>query len=190
MAQIYEALVQKLAFQHFNIICGCASKSLNEDKNTIDDKIIKLLDDAREHFETGFPNLGIPPLDPLILEKTQFNVYQKAIINAEIDLYNVAVGGLKEYFINNLNLKISDLTIDFDVTIPELLLTFEFLVNGKVAGIIPYNPKGEARIEISDITAKGLANLATDNGTLIMKAFHVTLDIDKTKQSLRSDKKG
>lgn len=75
-----EAFVQKLAFQHFSIICGVASKCASEDKHTIDDKVIKLLDDAREQFGAGFPNLGIPPLDPLILEDTNFAIYQKAII--------------------------------------------------------------------------------------------------------------
>lgn len=82
-----EAFVQKLAFQHFNIICGVASKCSSEDKNTIDDKVIKLLDDAREQFGAGFPNLGIPPLDPLILEDTNFTVYQKAIIKYDSNAY-------------------------------------------------------------------------------------------------------
>lgn len=48
--------------------------------------------------------------------------------SADVNIYNIAVEGLKEYFINNLNLKLSDLTIDFDVTIPELLITCEFYI--------------------------------------------------------------
>lgn len=45
-------------------------------RGAIEDKIIALLETARENFEVGFPDYGVPPLDPFTYDQIRFKLSQ------------------------------------------------------------------------------------------------------------------
>lgn len=47
---------------------------IDRGRNVINQQIINLFDSQRENFATGWPELGIPPLDPFYIEEYDANL--------------------------------------------------------------------------------------------------------------------
>lgn len=50
-------------------------------RDAINKQILRFLDGQRQHFPTGWPALGIPPLDPLDLPEVSFDLPKVGAMN-------------------------------------------------------------------------------------------------------------
>nr|XP_053645900.1 uncharacterized protein LOC128697927 [Cherax quadricarinatus] len=97
--------------------------------NDIRDAIIQILDDIRQDMVTGFPELGIPVLDPLSIPFLPFNVTWDAnnVLGnlSDSELVNLATFQTAKVLVNMLGM-----SVDIGLLLDNLLLHGYYFMDG------------------------------------------------------------
>ncbi|XP_063534647.1 protein takeout-like [Cydia strobilella] len=94
----------------------------------------------------GVPELGLQPLDPMIIDKAGSRE-----AGLQLDIKDTTVKGLKNCEI--LNIKRNGRRINLDVNCPNIQLTGDYNLGGKLL-ILPIEGKGKYKIKLRDLLVK------------------------------------
>ncbi|XP_076317078.1 uncharacterized protein LOC143229116 [Tachypleus tridentatus] len=111
--------------------------------------LLKALEVFREKMKDG---LGpIPPLDPLLLSNLKINVADD-IIKMDLTFHEVNIKGLSSFKITDVKSNLVSFNTKISFTIPKVLVTGTYSLDGLIINIFPLSGKGKYQIEGDDIT--------------------------------------
>ncbi|EFN61768.1 hypothetical protein EAG_06944 [Camponotus floridanus] len=107
----------------------------------------KLVEQVKNVLKTGNEQLGIPVVDPFIVERTQFKIEQKEI-NLNVLLTNVNVSGLSEFKVldGDIQLIPTDLKFNINLTWPLIIGSTNYKTTGYIDA---YSFYGDSDINLS-----------------------------------------
>ncbi|GLV39168.1 uncharacterized protein CBL_06219 [Carabus blaptoides fortunei] len=85
----------------------------------------------KPHLEKGFPEFGIPEIDPLVIPMAKLEQDTKSV-NYKAMFINMTVKGLSDYKFTEINTNISRLTIDGNVKFNQLTMESDYFITGRV----------------------------------------------------------
>ncbi|XP_063866722.1 uncharacterized protein LOC135103835 isoform X1 [Scylla paramamosain] len=128
-------------------------------RNYIDTIIINALENLRNHMAEGWPDLGVPPLDPLDLGNINIDI-NSGSNRVQGSLSDVRVLGLSSFTIDKVHSQLLTLKVDLELGIPLLEINGTYSITGK-AGILPIYGDGPFRMDAYNFTLKGMIDLGT-----------------------------
>ncbi|XP_013779166.1 uncharacterized protein LOC106463658 [Limulus polyphemus] len=109
----------------------------------------KALDVFREKMKDG---LGpIPPLDPLLLSNLKINV-DDDIVKMDLTFHKVNIKGLSNFEIKDVKSNLVSFNTKISFTIPKVLVTGTYSLDGHIINMFPLSGKGKYQIEGDNIT--------------------------------------
>ncbi|XP_063594873.1 uncharacterized protein LOC134771847 [Penaeus indicus] len=100
-------------------------------RNVIDDQIIAALENFRAHMLDGWPELGIPPLDPMLLPEVNINV-TSGTTHLHGFLTNLTINQLSTFTIDTVHSNILFFTVDVSLGLPMLDFAGSYDVGGAI----------------------------------------------------------
>ncbi|XP_045449600.1 circadian clock-controlled protein daywake-like [Melitaea cinxia] len=109
--------------------------------------LVKATQDAIPEFVKGLPHLGIPPLDPFVIEKLSI-----PLSGLKFTFYQGKVSGFRKCIVDNIisELEKRHFTLEFHCN---LTIKGQYDAVGKVL-IFPINGEGDAKIRIQNLKMK------------------------------------
>ncbi|XP_045104307.1 uncharacterized protein LOC123499836 isoform X2 [Portunus trituberculatus] len=128
-------------------------------RNYIDTIIINALENLRNQMVDGWPDLGVPPLDPLDLGTVNIDI-NSGSNRVKGSLSDVRVLGLSSFNIDKVHSQLLTLKVDMELGIPLLEINGTYSITGN-AGILPVYGDGNFRMDAYNFTLKGMIDLGT-----------------------------
>ncbi|MPC33778.1 hypothetical protein E2C01_027140 [Portunus trituberculatus] len=107
----------------------------------------------------GWPDLGVPPLDPLDLGTVNIDI-NSGSNRVKGSLSDVRVLGLSSFNIDKVHSQLLTLKVDMELGIPLLEINGTYSITGN-AGILPVYGDGNFRMDAYNFTLKGMIDLGT-----------------------------
>ncbi|XP_042219802.1 uncharacterized protein LOC121864710 [Homarus americanus] len=142
---------------------GAAGEPWNEKdsaSNAIDDQIIKALESFREHMSSGWPELGIPVLDPLLLPEVDLNI-TAGNIDLKMNLSDVVINNLSNFTIDRVHSNLLFLKVDIDLGLAQLDVDGLYDILGTI-GVFPVFGEGPFLLDAFDLTFSVEVGLGRD----------------------------
>ncbi|KAG7169892.1 uncharacterized protein LOC121865186 isoform X2 [Homarus americanus] len=118
--------------------------------NIIRDAIIDILEDIREGMVTGFPELGIPPLDPLVIDSIPYNVsWDNNTVYGNMsgsELVDLATFQTAKVLVN-----VFGLSVDIGLLLDALELHGAYVMDGRALDLHVFGD-GAYHIKLNEIT--------------------------------------
>ncbi|KAK2576593.1 hypothetical protein KPH14_005263 [Odynerus spinipes] len=114
----------------------------------LDDCIRESIDNMKDKFLVGIPELDIPSINPLIVR----NVKLAELPNFQASADNVKMYGLGQYTIDDLHLDLDKKQIDFTVSFNSMKILADYDVNAKI--IVPVVGHGPIEMTTENVKAK------------------------------------
>ncbi|XP_038209540.1 uncharacterized protein LOC119830553 [Zerene cesonia] len=150
----------------FEIDSAAFSEASPESRNFLINQLIRqIINIIRLFISNGSDLLGIPPLDPLVVDNLHL-VVPAGLINLDLQLADVAVTGLGGFVVHKSNLLLSDLSFDIDISVPRLNISAgHYYLIGDLLTAIPLYGDGRAEfiVEGFRFQAKLFLKQSTDN---------------------------
>ncbi|XP_065164427.1 uncharacterized protein [Atheta coriaria] len=103
-----------------------------------EDLVIGVLEEAKALFITGVPEMGIPVLDPLVLDALPFNLNLPDLIEADIGLSHGMFKGLSDFNVTDVKIDITEdifpIKASISVRFNDLYFVSNYAINGSVGG--------------------------------------------------------
>jgi len=133
---------------------GPIQKTDNKD-DSLDNYIKAILELLKAGMPTGFPDLGIPVLDPFAVPHFDIPHISESGVEADITLDNLMVKNLATFETRNIHVDILDLNMQIELFVPLLRADGVYSLDGSIFGLLPLYGNGDAYIEITglDISA-------------------------------------
>ncbi|KAG7170308.1 putative hemolymph juvenile hormone binding protein JHBP-like 5, partial [Homarus americanus] len=128
--------------------------------NAIDDQIIKALESFREHMSSGWPELGIPVLDPLLLPEVDLNI-TAGNIDLKMNLSDVVINNLSNFTIDRVHSNLLFLKVDIDLGLAQLDVDGLYDILGTI-GVFPVFGEGPFLLDAFDLTFSVEVGLGRD----------------------------
>lgn len=138
-------------------------QQLNQpDMDTISQYIKMVLENLKKEMPKGFPELGIPPLDPLNIPFIDVPRIKEGIADVKLKMQNLNLNGLSTFRVDKAKGDLSNLGIELEIFIPHLDGKAIYDLDGKVF-IFPLFGKGNAMLQVNDLKIKGKAAIGIQN---------------------------
>ncbi|CAG9857541.1 unnamed protein product [Phyllotreta striolata] len=127
----------------------------------------------------GVPDLGIPPLDPLVLDSFRFDPVANPAVNFTLNLRNVRVTGLRGLIVDGLKVDPNNMSGRVKVRLPHIEMVSDYDVKGRF-GMMEVDDSGHLEGEFDDIKIAAKGNLKPykqDDGRTYLKVNKLRLDI-------------
>eukprot|EP00092_Neocalanus_flemingeri_P039287 GFUD01042773.1.p1 GENE.GFUD01042773.1~~GFUD01042773.1.p1 ORF type:complete len:237 (-),score=44.89 GFUD01042773.1:172-849(-) len=128
-------------------------------------------------MKTGFPDLGIPKVEPLYIDAMKSQL-KNAWADVVVDFTDTDVSGLSQHDLIYIKEDKAKKTVAIKIFVPDLIATGNYAINGKFSilnmpfsilslSILSLTPS-PYRTEIKNTTMEGVAQLEAQNGTLVI----------------------
>ncbi|KAF5274641.1 hypothetical protein FQA39_LY17157 [Lamprigera yunnana] len=108
---------------------------------TAREKITRVLEEFRRYMQKGIPELGIPILEPLLIEKISINVGSKNIGQVDGQMENVEIRRLSEFTIDYANWDFKH-QLALNLTFPQIDVTGFYVIDAKISKMVTVYGKG------------------------------------------------
>uniref|UniRef100_A0A0K8TU33 Takeout Protein n=1 Tax=Epiphyas postvittana TaxID=65032 RepID=A0A0K8TU33_EPIPO len=109
--------------------------------------IKKSAQDAIPEFVKGLPELGVPPLDPFVIEKLQL-----PLPGLKVSFYNGKVTGFRKCIVEHASTKLKNHRLDMELRC-NVTLKGGYDAVGRVL-VFPINGEGDAKIKLTNLKIK------------------------------------
>jgi len=122
--------------------------------NRVEDRLRELLIEVSKYLESGIPEFNIPILDPLRIERIDFDIVHEAA-TLKGNVRNVTVRRISKFIIDDLQFK--DLgnwlfRLDLNLTFPLLLIDGKYKVNGLIGDTFKIFGDGNFWLKVSNFS--------------------------------------
>lgn len=130
------------------------------DKISLDEYLLKIVENFKAKMKEGLPNINIPVLDPF--RPPEINVDENDDkVNFQLIIRNITVLGLSKFSIDYLETSLKHLNLSFIFRLPELIASGYYYMNGKYIKIVPLRGNGSWSLEMDNLTLSAYAALDT-----------------------------
>jgi len=150
-------------------------KALKDD--TLDQYLKDILELLKSQMPYGIPDLGIPVLDPLEVPHFDIPHIDETIIVADIAIDNFVIKNLATFETKIAHVDLEELGLDLKLNIANLRGDADYVLDGKVLGIIPLYGDGPMWVEIHDLDLTGRAAVLI-NAEGFLEVAELTLDAE------------
>lgn len=157
------------------------------DRISLNEYLLKVVDNFKNGMRNGMPALKIPILDPF--EPPEINVkVNDSKANLHIIIRDLKVSGLSNFVVDYLETSIKHLNMSFDFRVLELNATGYYYMNGKVIKILPLRGNGSWWLQMDNLTMSASASLdITENEKFRMgKRLKVKMDFEKVRMNFEN----
>ncbi|XP_059486835.1 uncharacterized protein LOC132203229 [Neocloeon triangulifer] len=142
----------------------------------IDESLVAILESFRATLQQGFPTLGIPPLDPLLVPHGQFDI-ETATADVKGSFDNVTVNGISAYTINKVHMDMLRMKINFDLLFNVIdTLGDRYDVDGVLA-VLPIYGTGPFEFTILNMSMIGEVKMGLVNGSVQVLSMPIDINI-------------
>ncbi|PSN47718.1 hypothetical protein C0J52_04599, partial [Blattella germanica] len=154
-------------------------------KNAIDDAIITALEQLRQLMSTGYPDLGIPPLDPLYIEHEDLKL-ESQLINLQLTIDETTVTQLSGFVIDKIENDLANLKADFGITLPQLEFVGMYDALGEIPDLIQIIGNGSYTLSLTGLSTWGTVTIGSEGNSEDGAVFIQSLDLDFSLEALKT----
>ncbi|XP_071524440.1 uncharacterized protein [Panulirus ornatus] len=148
-------------------------------RNLIDEQIIQALEALREHMAGGWPELGIPPLDPLTLHQLDINMTSNGT-SVLGNVTEVSMTGLSSFTIDLVHTNLLFLKVDLDLGLASLDVAGKYHLLGQT-GVFPIYGHGPLWLDAFNLSLMIRMDLGqTPDGLLGVSSLDINIDCNST----------
>lgn len=147
--------------------------------NPIDDLLRKALETLRANMSQGFPQWGVPPLDPWIIGNVPLDVSGTGV-SMKGNLSNLNITELSTFSIDSIHTNILTLKIDVALSVPTVALAGGYAIDGLIADLFPLYGGGPLSTQITNVPLQVTADMGRNGSSYIVQ----TLDFDLSIETL------
>ncbi|XP_043289431.1 uncharacterized protein [Venturia canescens] len=151
----------------------------------LDFKLRMLLDKFRSRMPYGFPELGVPVLEPLKLRDLNLETFHTEIGNVTLYLDNVTIDRLSSFNIDRARLSLIGPTITVNLSIPMVLTNGYYNISGIIDNMVPIHGAGHFEAVAHDFRIYFKTVLGYSHG-MYMKSFDLDFSIKAADLSLEN----
>ncbi|GFR27888.1 uncharacterized protein TNCT_162441 [Trichonephila clavata] len=149
------------------VVSGEESDITGEEAEEYDEKlsefIKEILENFREQMPEGIPDIGIPPIDPLVIPDIDENI-DDGIARMVLRMRDINILGISKFHIVDLKADLEKGFANFSISLPELTASGDCFMNGKILGIFPINSDGPFNINVTEVKIEGFGDLNVTTG--------------------------
>ncbi|KAF5301554.1 hypothetical protein FQR65_LT08859 [Abscondita terminalis] len=108
---------------------------------SVRDKITRLLEEFRRYMQKGIPELGIPILEPLLIEKIEIDVGSKNVGIVKGNMENVEIRRLSEFTVDYANWDFKH-HLTLNLTFPKIDVKGFYVIDAKISKMVKIHGKG------------------------------------------------
>ncbi|XP_042876261.1 uncharacterized protein LOC122255943 [Penaeus japonicus] len=147
-------------------------------RNVIDDQIIAALESFRNHMIDGWPELGIPPLDPLVLPEVRINV-TSGTTHLHGSLTNLTINKMSTFTIDRVQSNILFFKVDVSLGLPMLDFAGNYDVGGAI-DVLPIYGSGPFWMDAFDLQMSITIKLGEAEGGLGVSTLDLNFEANST----------
>ncbi|GAB6024718.1 hypothetical protein CHUAL_009852 [Chamberlinius hualienensis] len=151
-----------------------------QDKTKIDNCMLEFWKSTIAQIKIGIPEFNIPPSDPILLDKIDWNEQAPAMA-LTTKLTNMKIYGISDAILTAAHVDPKARTITFNLTLPVSYVTNDFVVNGTVM-LLPISGIGRMNLNVTDMKMFG-KTLVEQQGTGL-RYSNLVLDVTFNKASI------
>ncbi|KFM75382.1 hypothetical protein X975_12633, partial [Stegodyphus mimosarum] len=148
------------------------SSVIEEEAEEYDEKlssfIREILENFREQMPDGIPDIGVPPVDPLVIPNINEDI-DDGIAKMQLRMSHINITGISKFEIKLLKADLEKGFANFSISVPELTADGYCFMNGKILGIFPISSDGPFFIHVTQVSIDGYSdlNVTTVSGTRV-----------------------
>ncbi|GIY32949.1 uncharacterized protein CEXT_645311 [Caerostris extrusa] len=143
------------------------SAIIEEEAEEYDEKlsefIKEILENFREQMPEGILDIGIPPIDPLVIPNINEDI-NEGVAQLTLRMRDINITGISRFHIEELKADLERGFANFSITLPELKAEGDCYMNGKILNIFPINSDGPFFIHVTEVAIKGYGDLNVSTG--------------------------
>ncbi|XP_037071453.1 uncharacterized protein LOC119092603 [Pollicipes pollicipes] len=125
---------------------------------SIDDLIRKLLEQLRANMSQGFPQWGVPPLDPLHIANIPIAIDESGI-SVHANITDGDVTDLSQFVIDKVHVSLLTLKAQLALSLSDIKLVCNYFLEGLIADLFPLYGSGPSSVALSNISLSVNADL-------------------------------
>ncbi|XP_035231358.1 uncharacterized protein LOC118203175, partial [Stegodyphus dumicola] len=129
-----------------------AVRTKEEEAEEYDEKlssfIREILENFREQMPDGIPDIGVPPVDPLVIPNIDEDI-DDGIARMQLRMRQINITGISKFEIKLLKADLEKGFANFSISVPELTADGYCFMNGKILGIFPISSDGPFFIHVT-----------------------------------------
>jgi len=131
---------------------------------TVDDCTAQTLENFRPNMETGVPELGLPPLDPMTIDRIGFKFF-----NVTSEFTNTKLNGFKDFKLESSKIDKQERTWKVELFLPELKASGTYQLAGKFPPNLDLGRStGDQRLSGKDVRLTAEMKLGKRTGDKIL----------------------
>lgn len=138
-------------------------KEAEEYDRKLSEYIREILENFREQMPEGIPDIGIPPIDPLLIPDVDENI-DDGIANMVLRMRHINITGISKFQIRLLKADLEKGFTNFSIAVPELTADGYCYMDGRILGIFPITGDGPFNIHVTQVSIDGYGNLNMSAG--------------------------
>ncbi|XP_076621689.1 uncharacterized protein LOC143342091 [Colletes latitarsis] len=148
-------------------ICGARNPKLDE-------CVIQSVEALAPKLRKGIPELDIPPVDPLTIDRVQISNSPDFKAMAT----NIKLRGIQPYHVNFLHVDLEKQRVDIDLQFDEIRLNADYAVNARI--LVPISGNGPITLSTKDVNTKLHLDykLVERNGKKYVYFWSITTHLD------------
>ncbi|KAK4883035.1 hypothetical protein RN001_006354 [Aquatica leii] len=128
---------------------------------TAREKITRLLEEFRRYMQKGIPELGIPILEPLLIEKIEINVGSKNVGIVKGYMENVEIRRLSEFTVDFANWDFKHhLTLNF--SFPQIDVKGFYFIDARISKMVKIYGKGSFWLKLFGLSLGTVSTMKYD----------------------------
>lgn len=140
----------------------------------------KTLEGFRETMDTGLPELGLPPIDPMHLELIDFNFY-----NLTVEFLNVNMFGFKGFSLKSSNIDKKKRTWDIKLSLPKINAVGMYKMFGTIPpGLDLGLSTGDERFSADSVEAFAKLTLGSSGDKIAVTGLDLRIELDEINLEL------
>ncbi|KAG8198364.1 hypothetical protein JTE90_021612 [Oedothorax gibbosus] len=132
------------------------------------------IENFREQMKEGIDAIQMPILDPLELSQLNINVREN-LATLDLHIKTLTVQCLSIFKLTHLKPNLEEMYLGINLTLPEIYMSGNYSVNGKLVKILPIYGDGSFYMNATDIKISGFGQLAFTNETIQMSLLKLDL---------------
>merc|ERR1712083_525087 len=159
--------------------------------NSINKCMADTLEALRPTMKTGYPDLKLPPTDPMKIEHIDFKL-EDQLVNVTTEFTGISLQGLSNYQLKDIDANRAAKTIRMKIHVDELLSQGQYKFCGVVFRVDLGCSEGPYTSQYTGVTVNGTSSLIKENGVLKVGEQQLYVDVQGIKidmENLLEDRK-
>lgn len=147
----------------------------------------ELFESLRPKLTTGIPEIGLPPMDPLVLPEVV--IFRGGSGQMKAIGHDIKITGISNFKTNYIKADVDNLEIDVSVFFPYLRYEGQYDVNARFVNI-PVKGKGPMRGNATEVNAQAIlkGKFVEVDGEKFVEFISASVDVDVKDYSVRVEK--